>query len=512
MWQFLFFYDQFHDQFHTEKGTEENRTARQTQLFLTESSVAMPRQPQYNGDNGENDIRRLCMHKVSQALIALAAAGICAFMTWLTYGAGLFTMIYNVAFLVLMLGIILFAWLFGFRRMRQSIQGLDRASGKLINVYQNKMEMAEITKAGAQIFEVSYLDRKYQEYLAYLRKTNSPADIGDYIGEYELNNYTHRRLIEMVPDVLTSLGILGTFIGLVIGLRGFNPVSYEAMASSITSLIDGIKVAFVTSIYGLTLSLAFTYVERGCLTQVSESLDNFLDKYYLCAVTPTDATAMNHVLSNQKNQIRAIEGMGQTISQELAVNQQAVLEKTASWLTETMHRELYSEFAEMRNILRETSRVQKEYAGFLTEATSTLESGVTMAHQETVRTLQKTEKTQSETVSQLQQQQEHLTEFVEYVSKAMESMANISVRYDQALKEMTTQIEAMAQLAESSAQSAARAEAAAKDAGVPRVVNHVDDIEELTERLDQMIDLLERQQRMLLAGQKSAKKGFFRGL
>ena len=55
----------------------------------------------------------------------------------------------------------------------------------------------------------------HQEYLSYLRKTNSLTDIGDYIGEYEINNYTHRRLVEMIPDILTSLGILGTFVGLV---------------------------------------------------------------------------------------------------------------------------------------------------------------------------------------------------------------------------------------------------------------------------------------------------------
>lgn len=452
------------------------------------------------------------MHKVSQVLVALASLGVCAFMTYLTYGAGLFTMAYNAGFLVLMLGIILFAWLFGFRRMRQSVKGLDRASGKLISVYQNKMEMADITKAGAQIFEVAYLDRKYQEYLAYLRKTNSPCDIGDYIGEYEINNYTHRRLVEMVPDVLTSLGILGTFIGLVIGLRGFNPVSYEAMASSITSLIDGIKVAFVTSVYGLSLSLAYTYAERGYLTQVSESLDNFLDKYYLCAVTPTDATAMNHVLSNQKSQIRAIEGMGQTISQELAMNQQAVFEKMAVQLTETMRRELYGEFADMRDILQETHQAQKEYVTLLTDATASLERNVAKVRQETMRTLQQAEEKQDETMQQLQLQQEHLTEFVEYVSQAMGSMANVSSRYDQALKQMTRQMDAMAQMAERSESGADRAESAAQDAAVPRVVNHVDDIDELTDRLDQMIDLLERQQRMMLSGQKSARKGFFRGL
>ena len=71
------------------------------------------------------------------------------------------------------------------------------------------------------------------------------------------------------------------------------------------AMVDGIKVAFVTSIFGISLSLMYTYWMRGAITGMSESLDNFLDKYYLCAVSPTDATAMNHVLSNQKESIRS---------------------------------------------------------------------------------------------------------------------------------------------------------------------------------------------------------------
>ena len=213
------------------------------------------------------------MRRVSNVFVWLGAAAVCAVMTWITMDSSLSAVISNLAFLAVMAVIILIAAAFGFRRMNKTIGGLNTAQEKLVSVYKNRNELVDITKPGAEIFRVEYLDRKYQEYLGYLRKTNSPCDIGDYIGEYEINNYTHRRLVEMVPDILTSLGILGTFMGLVWGLRGFNPVSYEAMASSITSLINGIKVAFITSIYGIVLALAFQYTLRGKLTGMSEALD-----------------------------------------------------------------------------------------------------------------------------------------------------------------------------------------------------------------------------------------------
>ena len=55
----------------------------------------------------------------------------------------------------------------------------------------------------------------------------------------------HKKLLEMVPDIFTSIGILGTFLGLVWGLRDFQPTDYSAMTSSVAALVEGIKVAFI---------------------------------------------------------------------------------------------------------------------------------------------------------------------------------------------------------------------------------------------------------------------------
>ena len=480
------------------------------------------------------------MRKTTNLLTGLAAAGVCAFMTWISYSAGLTSMIYNLVFLAVMLLIILLSLVLGFRRMRQTEKGLDIASRKLMSVYQNRSEIGDITRAGAQIFGVPYLDRKYQEYLGYLRKTNSPCDIGDYIGEYEINNYTHRRLVEMVPDVLTSLGILGTFTGLVWGLRGFNPVSYEAMASSITSLIDGIKVAFVTSIYGISLSLAYSYWLRGALTGLSESLDNFLDKYYLCAVSPTDATAMNHVLSNQKDQIRAIEQMGGNLTDQIAIsmvdhldpvmtqmnrtledftqtvtlNQQELLETIAAQVMAAMKKEFISEFVELRTMLKDTNRVQKEYLEYITTAQKQFEENLEKGASQMSRAIDDSGRRTRESMAELKTQQEHLTEFVDYMTKAMASMSQMSEQNAKVLDAVTKQAEAMQRLSEEAANSAAQATqamadavAASHEAQAPPVYHEIKDIDELTQRMDQMLDLMEKSQRQQA---RNTRRGFFR--
>ncbi len=449
------------------------------------------------------------MRKFSNVLTALAAAGVCIFMTVLSLDADIYTLIYNLVILGIMAVIILFACLFGFRRMNQTAKGLEHASRKLIDIYKNKGSMTEITGPGTQIFEVEYLDRKYQEYLAFLRKTNSPCDIGDYIGEYEINNYTHRRLVEMVPDILTSLGILGTFVGLVWGLRGFDPVSYESMASSVSSLVDGIKVAFITSIYGITLSMAFSYWLRGALSRVSESLDNFLDKYYLCAVPPTDATAMNRVLSNQKKQIRATESMSQELASQMAegfathmepvmeqlnatmdhftqvvtLQQEELLQNIAAQVMGSMRKEFMGEFLEMRTLLKDSNKVQKEYVQFLSEAQSRFQNDFMTGEQEMTRVMKASSTSQEECLAAMKVQQEHLRDFVDYMGQAMEKLARMNETSGRLLEQVTRQLESI----------------------TPGSREDGEQLEALNERLDRLILVMERQQR-----QQQNKKGLFR--
>ena len=54
-----------------------------------------------------------------------------------------------------------------------------------------------------------------------------------------------------IPGHLTALGILGTFVGIFFGLYNFN---VQDLNKSIPLLLEGMKLAFTTSIAGLTTS------------------------------------------------------------------------------------------------------------------------------------------------------------------------------------------------------------------------------------------------------------------
>lgn len=56
------------------------------------------------------------------------------------------------------------------------------------------------------------------------------------------------RRYRAAAGTLTGLGILGTFVGLLLGLRGISFVTVEAALGSVQSILAGINTAFYTSI------------------------------------------------------------------------------------------------------------------------------------------------------------------------------------------------------------------------------------------------------------------------
>ena len=69
--------------------------------------------------------------------------------------------------------------------------------------------------------------------------------------------YRKRLLInftDYTPGLLTSLGILGTFTGTIIGLFEFD---IQQIEQSIAQLLEGLKTAFITSVIGIALSIFY---------------------------------------------------------------------------------------------------------------------------------------------------------------------------------------------------------------------------------------------------------------
>ena len=99
-------------------------------------------------------------------------------------------------------------------------------------------------------------------------------NVSSIAASYKLN----LRMAQSTPSILTSLGILGTFIGLSFSVLHFDSSSSESIRDSINSLLSGMGTAFFTSVFGMFFSVVFLWAERKRFNTLCNSVDALCDK------------------------------------------------------------------------------------------------------------------------------------------------------------------------------------------------------------------------------------------
>ncbi|WP_286237613.1 hypothetical protein [Neptuniibacter halophilus] len=104
---------------------------------------------------------------------------------------------------------------------------------------------------------------------------------------------------QYAPTLLTTLGILGTFAGIISGLLGFN---VDDIDGSISTLLAGLKTAFTTSLAGMALSVLYKLiVATGWISpKIAEGVDE-------------DEVGVAELYSVMKEQAEGIESLKSAI-------------------------------------------------------------------------------------------------------------------------------------------------------------------------------------------------------
>ena len=285
-------------------------------------------------------------HKIADKILFVLVVGISIGFTWFVSGGISTTLIYNFVFLGIMILIYLFGMLTGFGKMNRYENAFRKASDEIEHTFES-LDVATGEEEGTlpeDLFGESQLDSRYTEFRKFVKKSQSGlADIEDYINEDVVDGLISKKMLDLIPDILTSLGILGTFIGLVVGLKDFEPSNYEAMTASVSSLVDGIKVAFLTSIYGLSLSLVFSYALKSAYGSLMDRLAEFMDHFHNTVIPSAEAETRNIMVNYHEEQTKAIQKMSEQFSEHLANSFEKVItpsfrkmNQSMDILTETM--------------------------------------------------------------------------------------------------------------------------------------------------------------------------------
>lgn len=190
-------------------------------------------------------------------------------------------------------------------------------------------------------------------------KTNVPSS--EIFSEQTTSKKMHwnMRMLDAASGTLVGLGLLGTFLGLTLGITGFDNSSSEKINESIKLLLSGMGTAFLTSLIGMLLSLVYTVViEKPWKNKLAKSLYFFTEgldkKYYI-----DDITLMNH------NQKHLFDDLRNSILDSI--------EKQFSYTNETGQKIEVSNA--IREILKENEEQSKALKSFSTDLALELNNG-----------------------------------------------------------------------------------------------------------------------------------------
>lgn len=142
------------------------------------------------------------------------------------------------------------------------------------------------------------------------------------------SNLPRFKFINYVPQLLTALGIFGTFLGLVIGLIGVDFNDVTNTTNSIKLLLNGVQISFRTSIYGIAFSLILTVHQKILLENQESKIGKISDIIDSIFPMNTQADGINQLYVELEKQTASIQRMGTEIADGVANKFDSSLQNT----------------------------------------------------------------------------------------------------------------------------------------------------------------------------------------
>ena len=171
-----------------------------------------------------------------------------------------------------------------------------------------------------------------------LDRRGLPTNVEDYIND---DTVTHgpgnAGLAELIPNLLTSLGILGTFMGLSRGLSSLNFADSTQLIQRIPDLLSGMRFAFGTSVAGISCSLVFNMLNRISQGSSYRAIDDFVTSFTQLAMSRPLDNDVQMIIQNQDRNFM-LQGINETLADRLAENVGRSISRAMSPVAESMDR------------------------------------------------------------------------------------------------------------------------------------------------------------------------------
>ncbi len=279
-------------------------------------------------------------------------------------------LIINIVFLII-IGILFIISSVSFGRLNRVTYELEEVAFRMQKEYKeaNGKNLWGNYKDNNRVFEEEELQAAFDKYRMRMKGTKSKrgagvsCDLEEYINEDLLDRVGMNFFNSGVSGTLTGLGILGTFLGLSMGLGAFSGDDIFTISDNVGSLLSGMKVAFHTSVYGIFFSLVFNIVYRSIMADAYEVLNEFL-AVFRQTVQPQvvkEDDSMATMLIYQSGMATSLKQMLEMMKGS-AADQTAGVERIVDKFTDQMQAALDTDFKKLGNVLKKAGESQASSA------------------------------------------------------------------------------------------------------------------------------------------------------
>lgn len=176
-------------------------------------------------------------------------------------------------------------YLFRLRRIQKQLGKLEATSQleEFRKLFAKDKRLAHLWKEFQDSLHVQRDDRDGQSRIVAIRSTLQAEAY--FNSQFVVDSRLHTDFFKHLPGIFTGIGIIGTFTGLIEGLRQFK-VSENAttVRSSLESLMHSVGNAFLISAAAITAAMIVTFIEKLLLAalyrrteEIAHGIDAFFD-------------------------------------------------------------------------------------------------------------------------------------------------------------------------------------------------------------------------------------------
>jgi ABC-type transporter Mla subunit MlaD len=255
--------------------------------------------------------------------------------------------------------------------------------------------------------------------------------------------------LDAAPGILTALGILGTFLGIVIGLMQLKVNGSAAeLSGEVASLIASLGVSFRTSIWGLLLSIATTISLRQASSSFNSARVSFIHALNKTVERATPQFFMRRQLEQQKLQFDQALRIGDQLDK--SIQEQTKAQNSTALVLQELITQIHSvqgeQFSESKKQTSEFQQMNHSFADTLERVVNNGVDGIQQAMAEMSNTLSQTiAKTQQSgmddlTGSFMDKLNESFGDNFAHLGKSIDQMVSSNDSYQKGMGSLVSQL------------------------------------------------------------------------